>query len=376
MKQIIFYFIFLIGFASLQANAQVIIQPQASFKSMFSIDDLYAVTLINPTLTTYNGVLSIKITSATSQVIFTSQSTPFNLVPGSFSLPPFFSATCSKIFGSSQAAMSFSQTGLLPSGSFEICYQFTAIGEPGVVGINCNQQVVQPFMPPYLVDPANKEIINTTYPRLVWHPPAPVDLATIRYSIKLNELKKGQSYAAALNQNVPLLQASNLLQAQLSYPSTAGVLETGHAYVWQVAAFDGNESLGITEIWSFRIDQTTVANKMTVDESFYPRVEDFQSDGFYLTNGTIRFAFTNRSSDTALICEVTKIPDDSTGNGVIDSVNIVPEMPALPINYGMNELSIDLSTWDGWIEDGFYRVEVTDADLRNYFLIYQYVLPE
>lgn len=375
MKQIIFYLIFLLS-VSIRLCAQVIIQPQAGYKTFVTLDDLYAITLTNPTITPYQGTLNIKITAGNQQLVFSSQSQAFNLVPGTYILPPVFASTCTKIFGTSGAALSFSSTGVLPAGSFLICYYFTALGEPGISGIHCREQLVQPSMPPYLVNPVNKEIINTTFPLLVWHPPAPVNPIDVRYSIKLTELNKGQSYAQALSQNVPLLEASNIIHSQLPYPSTGGLLQTGHAYVWQVGAFQDNQSLGITEIWSFRINEQTVANKMTVDQSFYPRVEDFQGDGFYLTNGTIRFAFTNRSSDTTLLCKVTKIPDDSTDNGIVDSANIVPEVPALAINYGMNELSIDLSTWDGWIEDGFYLVQVSDADLRNYFLIYQYVLPE
>lgn len=269
MRQIFLYCAFFIAIGS-RTGAQIIIQPQVNFQSVPSIDNLYLVVITNPTLNIYSGYLKIKITNGTQQTIFTSVSPLFNLSPGSLPLSSSFASSCSKIFGNSVGALFFSQSSFLPAGSFEICYQFIAEGDPGVIGVTCNQQLVESIMPPYLVDPANTEVINTISPRLVWHPPLPVNLATVTYSIKLTELKRGESYAEALSQNIPLLQSDHLPQAELLYPSTAAALELNHSYVWQVAAFDGNEFLGITEIWSFRIDQPSTQKKFKVDENFFP----------------------------------------------------------------------------------------------------------
>lgn len=381
-------------------QAQLIIQPQAATGTIISIDNLYAVMLINGTNSSISGSLEIKVSDANQGLVFISKSPVFKILPGTMLLPPSVVSVSSKNYGSNSIASSFSQTGQLPYGSYTICYSFYAPGEGAVKGMNCRQQQVQPKMPPFLVSPYNKEVINTTYPLLVWYPPTPIDPTLVTYAIKLTKLNRGQSYAQALRQNAPLLERSGISLPQLPYPPVAIPLQTKQDYVWQVAAFAGSQSLGITEIWSFRIGEQSALKEgeeeEQVEEEFFPRIDNFQCDGHYMTSGIIRFAFDNRSSDTALMYKViiadTSLNESEVVTGSIedslsidtmvvntdpeiditDSTDVIPNTPSLSIMYGLNELTMDLSDWTGWTEDQYYILQVTDNKRRTYTLTYQY----
>lgn len=381
--------------------SQIIIQPQTVSTTTISIDNLYAVMLINGTTTPITGYLEIKVTGSGSGLIILSKTPAFSVLPGMMLLPPTIASASSKNYGSSTTANSFQQTGQLPYGDFTICYSFYSVGQSDLKGINCRQQQVQPSMPPFLVSPYNKEQINTTYPILVWHPPAPIDPALVTYSIKLTKLKSGQSYGQALKQNVPLLERSGLLLPQLPYPSMAPPLETKQDYVWQVAAFSGAQSLGITEIWSFSIGEQSAfkegEEEEEADDLYFPRIDNFKCDGHYMTSGIIRFAYDNRSADTALLYEVLIIDtSETTGEmdsggaeqdsllldssevtgdpqyGMGDSTQVIPGIPTVAISYGLNQITMDLTEWTGWMEDQYYQLQITDSKRRNYTLTFQY----
>ena len=367
-------------------SAQVIIQPQGLSAMTVTIDNLYNVLLINSTSSPVSGYLEIKVDDPSRKLIFLSKTPLFTLPPGTMLLPLVTVTASSKKFGTGAAATTFSQVGKLPYGSYQVCYTFLSSSEGAIKGVNCSEIITQNPLPPYLISPANKEVIATTYPNLVWHGPSPLDPTVVRYSIKLTRLKRGQSYGEALRQNPPYLNSSGLMQPRLPYPPTALPLHTGEEYVWQVEAYAGDYSLGITEMWSFRIgDEST--NRFSApedDEGFYPRIENFQSDGYYITDGIIRFAYDNRSSDTSLVYKIVKA-ENTAGSGIIDSLSsitldsssvdsmfLVTETPAVPIIYGMNQLYIDLTTWTGWIDDQYYILEVADNNGRVYKLTYLY----
>lgn len=383
------------------SKAQIIIQPQSVSSTTISIDNLYAVMFTNGTTTPLSGYLEIKVSDATQGLVFVSKTPVFTILSGTMSLPQAIAGASSKQFGNNKIGNNFSQTGQLPYGSFTICYTFYTPGEAGVKAMNCRQQQVQPAMPPFLVSPYNREQIATTYPILVWHPPAPIDPSVVTYAIKLTKLNSGQSYAQALKQNIPLLERSGLSQPQLPYPSMAPALQTKQDYVWQIAAFTGAQSLGITEIWSFRIGEQSALKdgdeEQEVDEEFYPRIDNFHGEGHYMTSGIIRFAFDNRSQDTVLLYQVIIADTSLNESGVVigstedsllldstvvvtdpeqsDSSQLIPNVPIVPLMFGLNEVSMDLTDWTGWIEDQYYILQVTDSKRRNYTLKYQYRLP-
>jgi len=224
-----------------------------------------------------------------------------------------------------------------------------------------NEKAIKSVRPPQLSNPANESVIDLKYPVFIWMPPAPLNTMLVTYSLRLVEVKKGQTLAEALLQNPPLLNLSGLSNSFLNYPADAMPLQNGSSYAWQVAASYGGQSLGVTDIGSFSVKKNETKN---ADATNYPVAAKVSKERFYSSNGTFHFVYNNLTNEKTLSYTI-KSMDKSMEN--------FKGLPKIGLRPGMNSLQIDLKQ-SGKLKNGtYYYLEITDKKKQVYKLMYYYV---
>lgn len=144
----------------------------------------------------------------------------------------------------------------LPVGYYRACY---AVYEDkpvheAIKAEDCTEIEVSPLAPPQLLYPPDSSDSQISWPQFSWLPPAPISLFTdLNYDLLITEVRKDQTAAVAIQENLPVYNGSMILQAGFIYPATAMQLDTGKLYAWRVVAKNGQHFASQSEVWTFRI---------------------------------------------------------------------------------------------------------------------------
>ena len=161
-------------------------------------------------------------------------------------------------------------SSFLPMGSYIACYQlYYLLGDAEQPLSNeCMRFDISPLSPPLLTTPADKSVVQTTYPLFTWMPPTPVNMfSDLSYDILIAEKLAGQSPAEAIEHNTPLYSKSHLTQPLENYSSAFAKLDTGKTYAWQVVAKNNYSYAAKTEAWTFTIE--SMKSNLPVTNSSY-----------------------------------------------------------------------------------------------------------
>lgn len=226
-----------------------------------------------------------------------------------------------------------------------------------------NEKAIKSMLPPQLSYPDNESVIDIQYPVLIWIPPVPVNGMMVTYNLRLVEILKGQSPTEALLQNTALIDLNGLTNTFLSYPMDATPLRADGHYAWQVAASYAGQSLGVTDIWSFSVQN----NKIKKDEDMeYPVASKVSKERFYVTHGVFHFVYNNINNEKTLNY-IIKCMDKT-----VESITGLPE---IKLNPGMNKVDVDIQQ-SGKLKNGtYYNLEIKDKRQQVYKLIYYYIEP-
>jgi hypothetical protein len=237
-------------------------------------------------------------------------------------------------FASNELATIFRQTGKLPEGEFEYCYELTVTeSKPAIAQDfyeNCFHLSLQPITPLLLVDPADRENICNTRPSFTWQPPLPVDFKA-QYQVIVVEVKDKQAPIEALSFNQPVINASGMRNTRLNYPAQAKELEKGKTYAWQVYYSVNRRLIQKSEIWTFTID-CEEDNEITPDESYRELKPGVEGD-YYVAKRKLRFAISNPYNDGELKYTISAFESPNKP---------IKQLPVLKAVTGFNKFSIDL----------------------------------
>lgn len=209
--------------------------------------------------------------------------------------------------------------------------------------------------PPELLSPYHKETVKVSRPLLTWKAPLPLLGNQVRYSLKLVEVRKGQSLVQAIGNNVPIIQNRSVDRTFLPYPVGIQGLEVGKTYAWQVLAYAGGRYLGQTDIWQFvySIEKSVVMPPVVS----YPFVKQKIEDTEYIVNDTISFAYDNRFNEQNLNYEIFE------NNQKINAI------PAVPLSLGINKVKLVVAN----LQDGrHYTLIIRDRANERYYLPFIY----
>lgn len=291
----------------------------------------------------------------TQQVVLSALSGPFTINNGvSIVRPQSFEPV--KYTGTT---LSFdpSSNGFLPVGQYQVCYQLLpyAAYKLEVLADDCEQVQVEPLNPPILILPENDSVITTKTPGFNWTPPSPPAMFSgLNYDISVCEIYKNQSPQEAMQNNLPVQQATYLSQPFFVYPLQGVPLEKGKTYAWQIIAKDQQRPAARSEIWSFRTGDKTDTLKET--NTVYLLIDDNSHSAGIADSGFVRIKYISYNQTHQVAISVK----DETGKVIISGRR--------EIRQGDNYLSVPL---DGRFKEAHhYTLVLADKKDKTHTLMF------
>lgn len=346
----------------------VTITPHVNGLGLFRLEQLQYVSLINGTPEVITGELEIVVEDRRGQLVVRLKSAPVAVQAGGRLSGRELNWGQAPVFGASPLVEITRHTGFFATGQYTICYWFREPGSSRVIGNHCREDNIGSQLGlPELLSPANREMIYSSNPLLLWKAPYPLSGAEIRYNLKLVEFPSGQSIEQALRFNTPLLSLNGISGTQMIYPPSGIALESGKRYAWQVEAFIQSFPLGATEIWSFEIASPQGRSVALTEnnECFRSVKPGWKANApYYFTTDTLYFSLDNYRGLDTLDYEVLAFEGE-----LIDA----NQLPSKLTVQGINRLVIALSDFPFSVIQGKPYVITLSAGLnRKYYLPFIY----
>jgi hypothetical protein len=221
-------------------------------------------------------------------------------------------------------------------------------------------------LPPFLVYPFEGEVLESSVVMFTWTPPMPLPSNEITsYTLTIVELGQtgfSKSPELAIQQQQPFFQQSKIPGNTLSYPASAPRLEGGKTYAWQVSAETYNRVLGITQVWTFSVDEQ---KRLVPEEKSAPFVDLKRRDdaSIYPAREVVRFKFPNPYSEAQFSLHII----DGKGKVMPFEQEWLSDL-----GNGLYELKLPLAA--GFKAGAFYELEIRDRKSGYYTLKMRYIM--
>ena len=268
-------------------------------------------------------------------------------------------------FNSSTQANYLKTTHNLASGRYKVCSTLSIENDPEKADDFCEELEADFNQYLYLVNPFDKDTIDSKNPILSWTHSEPISLFNQGefYRMVVAEIKKDQTAEEALIVNSPVMVKNYLSEHQLLYPFDAKELKEGTKYAWQVQKSGDGVVINKTEAWTFVIRQAGelksvkyVGLKNQLDGSYYIATEGliyFKFSEEYKTPGDLKFILTNDKSQAVEV----EIKRDEGKN----------ENPTTTLkNTGTNLYELNLNSKKN--KSGFYTLQARNEKNESFYL--------
>jgi hypothetical protein len=204
-------------------------------------------------------------------------------------------------------------------------------GDAGnLVAEDCVPFAVEPVSPPLLNTPADQSVEESNLPQFTWLPPAPLSIFNdLNYDMVMVELRKGQSAAEAIQQNIPVFRSFHNRNMFVNYPVSAVALDTAKRYAWTVTVNNGNQFAAQTDVWTFRIKGVQPVKTSVTEEAFIQLRKELDGTVF-TTHGKLQYSYNNLAGDTTVKYEII----------ALDEQNAIKKTGALSVKAGENLLQV------------------------------------
>jgi hypothetical protein len=184
-------------------------------------------------------------------------------------------------------------TGSLPAGNYTLKHSMI-IGEQTVTSYSRFAVTVNisPFLS--LLNPVNKEVLESQFPLLIWNFGTPLDLSRCKYKLYLFESTSQNSKENSLNA-IPKFQSGYLTDQNLLYPTNASELEYGKTYQWFIKVYFDQQEIAQSTIWNFRLEPPKIEEEYPISKSFIDLENLVNSSDFYCL-GKLRLRLNTVSS--------------------------------------------------------------------------------
>lgn len=264
---------------TISVSAQISVKLQQPPPYQFKVEQFWKIVLINNNKTPVSVYLKGTATEVIEGKIIEATSSVVSLMPGIKSingreLGPF---TVSE--SNSRYKNIMTNTGSIPSGSYDICVEVFDALDGKQIASDCIQVTVENLNRMELIYPFDGEIVGSVpeaeienskmrssnkTPIIIfsWLPPVPVPPgARISYRLKLVEILGYQSVHSAMASNPLYYQSAKISSTVLRYPIAARQLMLGRKYAWAVEVFIDDFKTQESEIRSFEIYGANVEKK-------------------------------------------------------------------------------------------------------------------
>jgi hypothetical protein len=290
-------FVIFLLLLTILAKAQVTVSVQLPAAGMVQKDQLWNLVLVNNNAAIIEIAVSLDIQDAvTGQTILSAGSRSFMLGKGVKVInvrdvqPVQYNYLAAELTGN-----------YIPLGTYVACYRVIRNGPKGPepLGDECVRININPLSPPLLNTPADRIILETSYPQFSWLPPAPVDMFnSLNYDLLIAEVLPGQSPAEAILYNTPVYTNHNLRIPYENYPSSFSRLKKGQQYAWQVTAKNGLNYSAQTEVWSFSIKPPDTVKKAISSDSYIVLKSKQENSGIsYITGEELQVKYYSFDKD-------------------------------------------------------------------------------
>ncbi len=358
--------IVLINLAFLFIGLRVVSQVQINFQPSAhgrSLDGITFFQINNQTSVDFNAALRIIISEEKAGKVVEVNVPSLQVKKGLNSFNRIILANSQTRFSSNSTAGMLKQTGKLPEGEYEYCYELSpAEDKPGLQDFyeNCFHLGVQPLLPLLLVDPVDGEKICNQKPPFIWQPPMPVDF-NARYRIIVSEVKDKQTPVEALSFNLPVINVSELREPRLNYPMNIKELEKGKNYVWQIHYSVNNILLTKSEIWTFKID--CEEEKVVKGDDSYRELKIGINGDFYVANQKLKFAINNVYNEGELKFDIVNLKN---------AEKRIENLPKLILITGLNRYELNLAEYKDFKNGEHYQLAVQLSNGQKLYLRFTY----
>ena len=354
-------------FASLSAYSQITVNILTPPSGMVDKQQLWNMVIANGGQYSTSVSIHLTFTEAVSgQPVMEATTNFITVPPGSkqFSADGFSPISYTVL--SSAYKIDAAPTGLLPIGTFNVCYNFIEVKSPNPILQECMIMNIPPLSPPMLALPEDGAEINIRRPLFVWLPPTPTDFfSALQYDFRLVELYPNQSAADAIQQNVPVLFQHAVLTNNLQYPSGVNELDTTKRYAWQITANNNLNEIGKSEVWTFGFPGPDSSGTITVSDTMYIKLEK-QSEGNGVFFNKLRINYYNETSDSSWHFLIQDASLPTTPPFILD-------LDTIKMINGENLLEYDAISDNRFINHHIYLLQLPNARGEVWRLRFEYI---
>lgn len=361
-KMIKLLFILIVNLICLQGIAQVQINFQPSIHGN-SLDGVTFFQINNLANSDFNAAIRIIISEEKAGEVAEVNLSSIYIKRGITSFNRSLMNNMKIKFSSNPMGAILQQTGKLPEGEYEYCYELSPIEEKAGIKDyyeNCFHYSLQPLSPLLLIDPIDEEKICNQKPAFTWQAPMPVNF-NARYRIIVVERKDRQTAAEALSFNQPVINVTDLREPRMNFPMNIKELEKGKTYVWQIYYSINNMLLTRSEIWTFKIECDEEI--MGSGDDSYREVSSQVNGDYYVATGKLKFAVNNSYNDGDLVYKIINLTKTDKP---------VKNLPQLKLTTGLNKYELDLSEYRDFKDGEPYQLEVELPNGQKLYLRFTY----
>ncbi len=306
-------FALLTFFFSATVHSQLVVNVMTPPGGIVQKQQLWNLFVTNTNASTISMRIQTSLTElSTGQPVLSAVTGFIVLPPGTTQLTAANVGTVQYNVLSSAYRIDFGPTGLLPAGSFNVCYNFMTDGAK-ILLQDCQSLNIQPLTPLLLNTPLNESTVEETALTFNWLPLPPTQaLPNLSYTLKLVELLPAQTSADALQRNVPVFTARNLNTANLFYGHNAPTLVKGRDYAWQVTAVSNITEIIRSESWSFKVADKANAAANKAGNVYVKLRKDGDASAYTIFYGSLQFEYFNETSDTTWNVSIVDVEASST----------------------------------------------------------------
>jgi hypothetical protein len=331
-----------------QLSAQIQIRFNAAIHGN-AVQGLSMVQVINNTGSEFKGNVEIRVGAAFGKRILDIRTAQQVFRPGVNVVENQAFSRAQVSYGSHEEVGYVRQTGRLPEGELEYCFNVVVSEskDPNLTEFEqCFTHVNQPFTPLLLVNPVDGEESCNLRPNFLWQPPIPVPTGA-QFRLTLTEIVKGQDAVRAISYGTPVIVQQGLNGNMLIYPSILPDLKKDAKYAWQVIMYAGSTALARSEVWEF--STTCIPSPIEEDVHSYRELKEGSTGEFLIANTYLKFAVRNAYSTEALSYQIVSMKSQASP---------LKGLPKLVMKNGLNTYKIDLDGQRGFVAGEEYLLTV------------------
>lgn len=283
---------------NLMAQVTVVLQQPPPFQ--FKIENMWKITLINPTGTTYKVYMHGEATESVKGKIVAVTTSSFNLPPGAKVINTRELVPMNIDVSNSKYADVIQKINSIPTGDYEICVTVINSETGEQLGMQCVEAQTQNLSQVELLQPETNtkflsgsitennsgdigdfKIIPGSFINFSWLPPSPIPPGVkASYSIRIAEIYGNQSAYDAILSNPAYYINQNIYSNLFVYPVEGRKFQNNKRYAWKVVAYLNNTQISESETWEFSYTNNS-KNSLSEERTFLDSKQENSSDLFY-----------------------------------------------------------------------------------------------